>query len=778
MRDTTWLERLGLALRTAMACLIVSMTTLYAPKPLKHFTTFPAFSYLTTILIWLSDAEPTYGEVLKCCVDVSFATFQTTAIVLVSVLVVGPASLGNGFVAPVAVALASFIVAFPVSTSLLTKRIAFGQIVVVYVTFVVFNGEVAHVFMLPVHLAASTALGAIASLLAVLLPFPRLAHSQMSKGCKFYAETALERLNLFVEVMMARDNTTAQVLIARAASFSAAAKNTLKSIKIHHDRLVWERPDTRFLRRKQKLNPEEKLHATEFLMRGLELALGSCSSFPQGMNHDELTRLLEGPRTHIAPQSSSTLKSQDSLDWHLETGSLSTAALPVCFFRYCIKIFRGDFLSMRQDSNSVNRSNTEEETHPGNEGLSMTKKVLDILCVWMAREKFVFAFKCSISLGLAVLFGIMYNKQNGYWSGLTVAISLVSGRQATLTVANSRLQGTAMGSVYGLLCCFLFHRLEEFRFLPLLPWIILAVFMRHSKVYGQPGGVTAAIAALLILGRRNYGAPTEFAIARIVEASIGLLCFVFGEILVTPVRAATLARTELTHCLDALLDCIQSLVLCSEQKNQKMASVADLRKRQAKLKSHVDVLERLTGEALTEPKIPFLRPLNTVSYYKLLGSFSKISDLCLYVCDGLKNLSGVQPNLVFPWENITHDLRAFQEKLNPSVKCLKEITITKSQARLQKELQKRKICHDIEAGTTSNENYSNMELGPSQDDAERFTVSFVRLLKEATDKISDNTAEEVLKKSETALCLSSLGFCISRLMQETICIVTEITHTT
>ncbi|CAH2054374.1 unnamed protein product, partial [Thlaspi arvense] len=770
MRETTCLERLGLALRTAIACLIVSLTTLYGPKQLKHFTTFPAFSYLTTILIWLSDAEPTYGEVLKCCVDAFYATFQTMAIVLVSIFVVGPSSLGNGLVAPVAVAVASFIVAFPASTSLLTKRIAFGQIVVVYVTFVVFNGEIAHVVMLPVHVAASTALGAIASLLAVLLPFPRLAHTQMSKGCKLYAENALERLNLFVEVMMARDNTTAQVFITKAASLSAAARNTLKSIKLHQERMVWERPDTKFLTRKQK-HPEEKLQATEFLMRGMEMALGSCSSFPLGMSRDELTRLLEAPRSQIAPESAPTL---DGLRWHPEAASLSTAALPVCFFRYCVELFRGDFLSLRQDSKCVDKSNTEEETHQENEELSTSKRVLDILCVWMARERFVFAIKCSISLGLAVLFGIMYNKKNGYWSGLTVAISLVSGRQATLTVANSRLQGTAMGSVYGLLCCSVFQRLQEFRFLPLLPWIAVTVFMRHSRVYGQPGGVTAAIAALLILGRRNYGAPTDFAITRIVEASIGLLCFVFGEILVTPARATTLARTELSKCLDALLDCIRSLVLCSEQKSQQMS---DLRSKQAKLKSHVEALERFTAEAMTEPNVPFLRPLNAVSYSKLLGSFSKISDLCLYVCDGLTNLSGAQPTLGFPWDHITHDLKSFQEKLQSSVKFLEETASNKSTARFQKELQKRKICHDIEAGTTSNDNHSNMELGPSQDDAERFSVSFVTLLKDATDKISGSTAEEVMK-NETSLCLSSLGFCISRLMQETTCIMTEITHTT
>ncbi|KAG2272588.1 hypothetical protein Bca52824_067143 [Brassica carinata] len=709
----------------------------------KNLATFPAFSYLTTILIWLSDAEPTYGEVLKCCVDVSYATFQTAAIVLVSVLVVGPASLGISLVAPVAVAVASFIVAFPASTSLLTKRIAFGQIVLVYVTFAVFNGEVAHVFMLPVHVAASTALGAIASLLAVFLPFPRLAHSQMTKGCKLYAENALERLNVFVEVMMARDNTTAKVLIAKAASLSSAARHTLKSIKIHHDRLAWERPDTRFLRRKQK-HQGEKLQATEFLMRGMEIALGSCSSFPLGMSHDEVTNLLEAPRTHIAHEPASTVKPEDKLrSLPHEAGSLSTAALPVCFLRYCVELFRGDVLSFR---------------------------FWIFLSVWMARERFVFAFKCSVSLSLAVLFGILYNKKNGYWSGLTVAISLVSGRQATLTVANSRLQGTAMGSVYGLLCCAVFQRLEEFRFLPLLPWIAATVFMRHSRVYGQPGGVTSAIAALLILGRRNYGAPTDFAITRIVEASIGLLCFVLGEVLVTPARASTLARAELKHCLDAVLDCIGSLVLCSEQKNMPLS---DLRSKQAKLNSHVEALERLTSEALREPNVPFLKPLNAVSYNKVLVSLSKVSDLCLYVCDGLTNLSGAHP-----LDHVAHELKSFQEKLHSSVKCLEEMASTKTRARLQKELQKRKICHDVEAGTASNDNYSNMELGPSQDDAERFSVSFVKLLKEATEKTSGSTTAEEVVKNETTLCLSSLGFCISRLMQETVCIMTEITHTT
>lgn len=45
-------------------------------------------------------------------------------------------------------------------------------------------------------------------------------------------------------------------------------------------------------------------------------------------------------------------------------------------------------------------------------------------------------------------------------------------------------------------------------------------------MYGQAGGISAAVGALLILGRKNYGPPIDFAIARITEAVIGIICFI------------------------------------------------------------------------------------------------------------------------------------------------------------------------------------------------------------------------------------------------------------
>lgn len=112
----------------------------------------------------------------------------------------------------------------------------------------------------------------------------------------------------------------------------------------------------------------------------------------------------------------------------------------------------------------------------------MVHLLLDLLLnilMWMSGERLLFASKCSITLGLAVLLGLLYNKENGYWSGLTVAISFSTGRQPTFTVANARAQGTVMGSIYGVLCSFVFQKFVDLWFLPLLPWIIFASFLSH-----------------------------------------------------------------------------------------------------------------------------------------------------------------------------------------------------------------------------------------------------------------------------------------------------------
>ncbi|KAM1748762.1 hypothetical protein ACFX1T_009577 [Malus domestica] len=318
----------------------------------------------------------------------------------------------------------------------------------------------------------------------------------------------------------------------------------------------------------------------------------------------------------------------------------------------------------------------------------------------------IFALKCSLALGLVVLFGLLYNKENGYWSGLTIAISFVTGRQATFTVTNARVQGTALGSIYGII------------------W--------HSKMYGQAGGISAAIATLLILGRENYGPPSEFAFARMIEASIGLLCFLLVEIVFYPMRAATLAKNKLSQSMEALRDCIGR-----------------------KLKSHIKELETFIQEAETEPNCWFL-PFQGAGYNRVLGSLSKIADLLLFVAYKMEFIAQVEQNLGGVWEELRQQMNVDLELLKG---CLEEASLIKS----------------LPVSETMSE--SDSELGKPQrgfatldctDEKEVETIvsSFLQHLQEVADKVHTSDSEEK-HKSQMVLCLTSLRFCIPSVMRET-----------
>uniref|UniRef100_A0A2N9FC32 Uncharacterized protein n=1 Tax=Fagus sylvatica TaxID=28930 RepID=A0A2N9FC32_FAGSY len=175
-----WCLHLDSAFRTTIACAIVDYTTLYGPASLRKLLTYPAYSYLTTILIVL---EATLGDSLSGFWHALYASIQVVILSTISLWVIGPARLnyavatafyGNYILAATGVALSAFVVALPKSTPLRSKQIALGQLVIVYVGTVV-HGAQSGVVMHPVHVASNTILGALASVLAMLLPYPKLA---------------------------------------------------------------------------------------------------------------------------------------------------------------------------------------------------------------------------------------------------------------------------------------------------------------------------------------------------------------------------------------------------------------------------------------------------------------------------------------------------------------------------------------------------------------------------------------------------------------------------
>ncbi|XP_074374005.1 uncharacterized protein LOC141714383 [Apium graveolens] len=768
--------RLESALRTALACIIVGCTTLYGPSHFQNHVPFPSFSYVTAILI-VSDS--TLGDTIRGSWDAFCATVQVVPISILSLWVFGPASFSPA-TAAVAVVLMSFLAGMPRCTDLLCKRIAFGQVVIVYVGAVAY-GDAPGAVLRPLHLATSTGLGASASVIATFLPFPRLAISEVRKLFQLYTENASARTSLCIKAFLSQDSPSATEAICQSKPYNETGDKLLQNIKLLQEGLPWER-HVRDLRCQPNI-PGYQLQDIEMAIRGMEMASISCPLFPVSDIDQELSIVLQGMDIQLGlklRKAPSLLPKEaiavlDTKNEYFDKSILSLAKfsptqeqLPTIFLLLCM-----GFL-FDSTSGNIQISNTSESRASKVQSKDRLQRILGILEVLPRVEELLFAFKCSISLGLAVLFGMLFNKQNAYWSGLIIAISFATGVQPTFTLANARAQGTAMGTAYGVVGCFLFPNSRELRFLTLLPWIIFVGFLRHSRMYGQAGGISAVIGALLILGRQRYGPPHEFAITRLTEAFVGLSCLILVELVLQRARAATLAKNQLSRSLRALEECIQHIVFPSHQQDMPVSlSTQKQKDRQRTLKSHVNDLKELRKHAETEPNF-YYKPFRAACYDKLLGSLSKMIILLQLVANILEALPQISNRLGDEWkeleELITSDIQDFKEDVSTSFRYYEEITKIKSLAFREKGQQENKIFHDLEAGELPNRSVLSSK---NSEAAENILSSYIQHSTQAVEKICTSICEEGVK-GKIVLYLGSLGFCMKSLMAETTAIENEI----
>ncbi|XP_048425278.1 uncharacterized protein LOC103949017 [Pyrus x bretschneideri] len=705
-----WLTCLASAFRTCLACTIVALTTLYGPQSLRRQVTFPAFSYVTVLLI-VPDA--TLGHTLCGCWLGLYATAQTIGPAVLSLWLIGPAQLSTSTTA-LAVGLAAFVVALPEYTYFVTKRIALGQIVIMYVIAYI-NGGHTDAIMHPVHVATSTGIGVLACVLALLIPFPRLASREVKQNAELLIENASERLKIFVEAFCAEDSTSALASLSQANSLASTATMLFQTIENHQESMKWERVPLKLISRCGYVNPGDRLQGLEIPFRGMEMALTCIPSFPVKVVNGELSKdaLLRLVEQHM------------SLD-----------------------------LSTPCDSVTVPESKAENTGGATNSSKQngLYFKIWSNLSTKGSSKRLMRAFKCSLSLGLAVFFGLMYSKDDGYWAGLPLAISFASTREATFKVSNVKVQGTVLGTVYGVLGWFLFQRFLSMRLLSLIPWFIFTSFLQRSRMYGQAGGISAVIGAVLVLGRTNFGPPSEFAIARITETFIGLSSSIIVDLILQPTRASALAKVQLSRTLGTLQECINSVSLQSGR--------ANLEDNQKRLKMHTEELGKLIGEAEGEPNFWFL-PFHSACYGKLLRSFSKMMDLLVLSAHAVGILEENSQTLEASWKEIVHtlecDLEHFKKMVGSLMTCFKEIILIKSITVLD---QKSNISPDPELGKSRSPNI----FRACSSEMDKIMSSYLQHSEEVVDKI-DAKSEEL--KSQMVLCLSGLGFCISSLIRET-----------
>lgn len=730
-----WRMRLSSAVRTAAACVAVGVATLYGPKFLSSHIKFSAFSYLTAVLI-VNDA--TLGDTLRGCWHAFCATAQVVPLAVLWRRIVDPTAGMPAPAAAAAVAVASFLVALPECTHLTAKKLAFGQIVLIC-SEAVLDDVSGDGFMHPFYVAASTALGALASVFALLLPYPGLACHRVQELCRVYAQNASQRMNLYLRASTATDNTTKMDIITQAKPLTETGAKLLQSITVLEDGLRWERPWRR-------VSPVERLQSMELQMRGIEYSLVSSAAIPiqQPMHPDHLSTVSTRIQERIEQvRCYSSFHSKIESETRELMGNPSSPLEPKLpnklnqgwLFLYfsCIYMFLNHTVC-----HSAAQTKLHADTKPG---------IITRFKHWVQKltsyERLEFASKCSISLSLAVLLGLTFDKENGCWAGLTIAISFVTGRQAIFTIANSRVQGTALGSVYGVICCFLFHY-EELRLLALLPWIIFASILRYSKMYGQTGGVSAAIGALVILGRENYGAPNEFAIARLTEVFIGLSAFIVVEVFLQPIRAATLARNHMYLTIQALQDCIKGTALSPRQEYQTTTEILDLKEKQKNLRYLVSQLKDYVANAELEPDFWYF-PFRASCYQKLVGSLSNIMDMLYFITHNyeiLSKLCETDTGGKFR-EQINNELRLFQETLGSTYICTEQANTTESQAVIEEEM---------EAGKLSNREKPCFMI-PGHNEAEWAA-------QDEDDEDDNNLKERVFQ------CLGAMGFCINSVLRE------------
>jgi len=513
----------------------------------------------------------------------------------------------------------------------------------------------------------------------------------------------------------------------------------------------------------------ERVEEVDTNLRGMELALTWTNSFTNNIINQDLKHGLNCLEEHVSltikqPKqglrgASLTVPESNAKDITLFLQSFQTIPtthkeLPIFFFLFCAQLLHKK--PFTQAPTSSHHSNRNENSHKG-------KQKWANLIATLRNTNFIPPIKSSLSLGLAVFLGLVYSKENGLWAGLPVAVSYVSGREATFRAANLKAQGTVLGTVYGVLGCFLFERFLPVRLLSLLPWFIFTSFLQRSKMYGPAGAISAVIGAVLILGRENFGPPSEFAIARIVETFIGLSCSIFVDLIFGPKTASTCAKRKLSQCLGPLGESIGSLSL--------LAGETDLEENLKRLKTQVNELKKLVVEAELEPNFWFL-PFNGVSYNKLLGSLSRVVELLWFGEHALKFLQQEFKRCgAYEKEDVNMlngKLEHAKELICSSMKNLEEISRMKF-------VEKKKNPCDLEAGKSSECNTCMVSSGLGEDGIEETIGCFLQVSGIVVDNLHGDEGEKEVK-SQVVLSLSALGFCLFSCIKETIEIEEAITE--
>uniref|UniRef100_A0A0E0F164 Integral membrane bound transporter domain-containing protein n=1 Tax=Oryza meridionalis TaxID=40149 RepID=A0A0E0F164_9ORYZ len=786
-----WRSSLATGFRSALACTIVGVASIYAPLVIRRHLTFPAFSYVVTVIV-VTDA--TLGSSLRGALSAVHATAMGAVPSVLPLWLAHRTGAGESVLATTAVvALSTFAVAVAGSAGAVAKRIALGQIIIIYVArFREERMRSEAVLLHPANVVACTALGVVAALLGVLLPCPRLATRDATDKRLAYLEVAAERVKLLADAFQLqvyeaagdiddeeertsscrcrrrRRQCVAACIMSQADRAASAGALLLRRISSAQGDLQWERMPALLKRWCSSGDDDDeqtcaRLHELiEMPLRGMEMACthmlqqpcwpnttntnSSICTTPTWLQHatDHVRLALLTKRIPSCSKTGTGSMEMAKLA-PVSVGAMEQQQLAPFLFLLCLDLLQGShpapqrppklLLSVSAHSEAaasqvkvIPAATTKDDDEEQPEQRRKKKHQCPRQTTTSTMRRLVAAAKCSFSLGLAVLLGLLFSSDHGFWSGLIVATTMATGREWTWALAIARAHGTALGSVYGALACLVID-LMELRFLALLPWLILtAGFLKRSRAYGPAGagGVAAAVSGIIIVGRRYDEPPMAFTVARLVETFIGLACIIVADLVFQPAaRPSTKATAQLDRCLAALKGCFSR----GRQLTTKVKVKA--------VQEQVALLERCVAEAAGEPHFPWSPPFPASCYHKVAGSLGRMAQL-LYL------YTQAHPN----------PIPAADEDATQRFQCLVSASLERSAALLLRlsRISSSRDEEDLEAGIRVS---SSSDICCCDDDEapEMLVRSFLSQQQQQQDQ-------------GAALALASIGFCMGEMAKE------------
>lgn len=283
MRERTfWRSRLGAAFRTGWACFIAGLT-LQLSNMLVDWVTFPVFCYVIAVTVV---GEATFGKALEDAAGVIRGTIQGIGMTILVMQLLSPEKISIG-VAVACISVSSFIITYPRNAHLLSKRVALAHSGIIYITAVVQKEKMDEI-LFPLKLAGTTVMGAVCAVVALSVPFPRLAVFQVHSQSKLSARIASQHLRVMVDAFCSTKFSRASALNLQARSLEKLGSNVHAEITSRKGGMCWESRGFQCCRMKDLDHLTESLSSLREDLIGMELALQSDLGSPRRPLHGML----------------------------------------------------------------------------------------------------------------------------------------------------------------------------------------------------------------------------------------------------------------------------------------------------------------------------------------------------------------------------------------------------------------------------------------------------------------------------------------------------------